>query len=247
MNKIFLFLLLMLPIRMNGQVQRFIELGKTWHVKGQVLYPPCELEETYCFTEESDTLVGEVHYMRLFKDNNGSMETSGLFREADGVVYRYYPEHEKEYVFYDFTMESTGTVVTSWLGKTWDFFCEVTEASKQTLLDGSQARRIEMKLTDPYHDETYSEINVWIEGIGSLLHPLLNVGNSMRDGAPIYTVLSVTRGDDVLYRYTPTDISGTSATKDAESPVYDLQGRPVMEDSWHGLIIRNGRKVWVTR
>ena len=242
MTFIFIFiLLLLLPTQMSGQEQSFIEQGKTWHVKGRVLYPPCELEETYCFTEESDTLVGDVHYMRLFKDNDGSQETSGLFREVDGVVYRYYPEHEKEYVFYDFTMESTGSVVISWQGKTWDYLCEVTEASMQTLLDGSQARRIEMKLTDPSYDETYSEINVWIEGIGNLLHPLLNVGN-MWDGAPIYTVLSVTRGNDVLYRNTPTGISGTCATKDAESPTYDLQGRKIQGKPSRGIYIIGGKK-----
>ena len=190
MTFIFIFiLLLLLPTQMNGQEHSFIEQGKTWHVKGRVLYPPCELEETYCFTEESDTLVGDVHYMRLFKDNDGSQETSGLFREVDG----------------------------------------------------SQARRIEMKLTDPSYDETYSEINVWIEGIGNLLHPLLNVGN-MWDGAPIYTVLSVTRGNDVLYRNTPTGISGTCATKDAESPTYDLQGRKVEGKPSRGIYIIGGKK-----
>ena len=88
MEKTFLILMLLLPVNMNAQMQRFIEPGKTWHVRGQVLYPPCEIEEIYHFTEESDTLVDDVHYMRLFKVGGGEQETSGIFREADGVVYR---------------------------------------------------------------------------------------------------------------------------------------------------------------
>ena len=35
-----------------------------------------------------------------------------------------------------------------------------------------------------------------------------------------------------------------STAKDADGPAYDIQGRPVPQDSKHGFIIRNGRKMW---
>ena len=243
MEKTFLILMLLLPVNMNAQMQRFIEPGKTWHVRGQVLYPPCEIEEIYHFTEESDTLVDDVHYMRLFKVGGGEQETSGIFREADGVVYRYYPEHNKEYVFYDFTLVSTGIIAVSWLGSVWDYFCKVTATGSHTLLDGSQVRRIEFGST-LLNTDAHSEDNVWLEGIGNLRHPLLNVENSLRDGLPFYTVMSVTRGGEVLYSHTPAGIADISTAKDADGPAYDIQGRPVPQDTKHGFIIRNGRKMW---
>ena len=36
----------------------------------------------------------------------------------------------------------------------------------------------------------------------------------------------------------------TVTAKDADGPAYDIQGRPVPQDSKHGFIIRNGRKMW---
>ena len=88
------------------------------------------------------------------------------------------------------------------------------------------------------------EGNVWLEGIGNLRHPLLNVENSLRDGLPFYTVISVTRGSEVLYSHTPAGIADISTAKDADGPAYDIQGRPVPQDSKHGFIIKNGRKMW---
>ena len=250
MEKTFLILMLLLPVNMNAQMQRFIEPGKTWHVRGQVLYRPSVVtDEYYCFTEESDTLIDNVHYMRLFEVNEDKLETVTIYREEEGIVYRYYPEIQKEHLYYDFTL-SPQEIINIHFNSVDDVFAsEATSTDILRLGDGTQARRTQLVTRSATDGDENTWIgsaswnDVWIEGIGNIVSPRVNIlGNSWT--GMYFTVMSVTRGGEVLYSHTPAGIADISTAKDADGPAYDIQGRPVPQDTKHGFIIRNGRKMW---
>lgn len=228
---------------MTGQTLRFIEPDKTWHVKCETTYKPPQIEFDYCFTPESDTLINDVHYMRLFRMENGEKTVAGFFREEEGIVYRYCPENEQEYVFYNFTLNpGDSTTMTFWMKNPKCLCqCKAMAVDNMTLNNGSQARRFQILTTT----ELFVGIewnDVWIEGIGNLVHPLMHVmGNNIVGGK--YTLMYVKRGDDVIYTHTATDMADIKAPwKDHR--IYDLQGRPVRGNAQHGIYIEGGRKVW---
>lgn len=232
---------------MTGQALRFIEPDKTWHVKCETTYKPPQIEFDYCFTPESDTLINDVHYMRLFRVENGEKtmddEMDGILREENGIVYRYNPKDQKEYVFYDFTMNTGDTTTfTYWfVVPMYPCKCKVMVTDNLTLNDGSQARRYQiLSITNYIVEERWND--VWIEGIGNLVHPLMHVmGNDIVGGK--YTLMYVKRGDDVIYTHTATDMADIKAPW-KDHCIYDLQGRPVRGNAQHGIYIEGGRKVW---
>lgn len=248
MNKVlFLLAFVLIPLQMKGQSVRFIEPDKTWYVKGLIL-PSYEIEEICRFTVESDTLIDGVHYMRLFMEKDGKTSVGGIFREEGDIVYRYCPELQQEYVFYDFTLDMNApkTVTYLWFGEKWDYLCEATAVDSQILEDGTEARKIKFTTSvwDGFQYLDYPD-NAWIEGIGSVFHPLENVWPLTYSGSPLYTVACVKRGDEVIYSNTASGVEVLKAPKTLkDSRTYDLQGRPVAKDPNHGIIIRNGRKVW---
>lgn len=180
-------------VQMTGQTLRFIEPDKTWHVKCETTYKPPQIEFDYCFTPESDTLINDVHYMRLFRMENGEKTVAGFFREEEGIVYRYCPENEQEYVFYNFTLNpGDSTTMTFWMKNPKCLCqCKAMAVDNMTLNNGSQARRFQILTTT----ELFVGIewnDVWIEGIGNLVHPLMHVmGNNIVGGK--YTLMYVKR------------------------------------------------------
>ena len=247
-NNLFL-LLLLASVQMSGQVQRFIEPGKTWHVRGQVLYRPSVVtDEYYCFTEESDTLIDNVHYMRLFEAKEDKLETVAIYREEEGIVYRYYPEIQKEYLYYDFTLNPLETINIHFNAVDDVFASEATSTDILTLGNGTQARSIQLVThSATAGDERSASWNdVWIEGIGNIVSPRINILGNCWDGMQ-FTLMSVTRGGEVLYSHTPAGMADVGTVKDADGPAYDIQGRPVPQGSKHGFIIKDGRKIWRVR
>ena len=224
--------------------------------------PPHGTEPHFCrkgiyiwalgFTEESDTLIDNVHYMRLFEAKEDKLETVAIYREEEGIVYRYYPEIQKEYLYYDFTLNPKETINIHFNAVDDVFASEATSTEILTLGDGTQARSIQLVT----HSETAGDENswigsaswndVWIEGIGNTVSPLVNIlGNSWT--GMYFTVISVTRGSEVLYSHTPAGMADVSTAKDVGGPAYDILGQPVPQDSKHGFIIKNGRKIWRVR
>lgn len=237
--------LALVPALMRGQSVPFIEQDKTWHVR--VYNDVCDEEETFCFTAESDTVIKDVHYMRMFEVTGNKLKTVGIFREEGSVVYIYYPQWEKEEVCYDFTLNTAEEISILCPSPTAVYQCKVTNTSTRTLLDGTAAREIHFSATPEYidWDDTYTDYdetdNVWIEGIGNVIHPLINIDDCNLDRGLTIILTSVQRGKETIYRNTTSAISAPKSSE-KNGHIYDIQGRPVTKDTQHGLFISNGRK-----
>lgn len=244
MNKLFFLLVfVLLPFQMKGQSVCFIEPDKVWHVKGQTFYNPSNLplDRDYYFTAESDTLIDGMHYMRLFELYNNKVKMAGIFREEEGVVYRYYPQLQREYVFYDFTLKPGETITIMENGR-YPTKCEAKAVEIQTLKDGTKVHKIQLASTMiDEMGEDYVAKDTWIEGIGNIIHPLLHVWAGEIDGVS-YAVAYVKCGNEVIYSNTASDVESIKATEDSRA--YDLMGRPVTKGTKQKVIIQNGRKVW---
>lgn len=220
----------------DGLSVRFIEPGKTWHVEEFIHSSHYEMD--YCFTAESDTLIGNVHYMRLFlMRDNKEPDIAGIFREEDGIVYRYYPTLKQEYVFYNFTLEPGEIVTLQWdeLEDPWQL--DVKAVDILTLNDGTQVRKIQLGTIGIEGTD-----EVWIEGIGNVVSPCRTVRGQVIIGSRSF-VTSVKQGEEEIYKVTLSGITDTHASGDTDARAYDLQGRPVDKAAQHGLVITGGRKV----
>lgn len=238
MNKLLLLLsLTLVPILMRGQSVRFIEPDKTWHVRA---YNDANVFDlTFCFTAKSDILINDVHYMQMFETTDNKMRIAGIFREEKGVVYRYYPELQKEFVYYDFTLNPVDIITVP--TPNVDYQCKVTSVDDRTLTDGTSAREIHFSATPLIEYEGIIDTdNMWIEGIGNVNHPVMNIVDRNLDVGLEWIIMSVQCGEEIIYRHTSSGINNPKSFKDGR--VYDIQGRPVVKDTQHGLVISNGRK-----
>lgn len=241
------FILALLAMQATAQNARFVEADKTWHVVLQYKFSSISYDLYYCFTAESDTLINDVHYMRLFDMRDDGSHLAAIFREEDGRVYRYDADRQTEQLYYDFKLSPNDVFTFSTGGRPFDYQCTVTATEKLTLADGHRACKVTLSsipLSWDYEGQPEATENIWIEGIGNICNPVYNILDNNGDGGGDYYVVTVKRGEELIYsRDLMMDIASVRDSS-GEIRYYDMLGRPVDEKRGHGLVVTAGRKVW---
>lgn len=239
-------ILTLLAMQAGAQNARFIEADKTWHVVLQYRFSSISYDLYYSFTAESDTLINDVHYMRLFDVRDDGKHLAAIFREEDGRVYRYDTDRQAEQLHYDFTLSLDDVFTFLTGGRPFDYQCTVTATEELTLADGHRACKVclsSIPLSWDYEGQPEATENIWIEGIGNICNPVYSILDNNGDGGGDYHVVTVKRGGEVIYSRDLTDITGIRKSS-GKIRCYDMQGRPVDGTRRHGLVITAGRKVW---
>lgn len=239
-------ILTLLAMQAGAQNARFIEADKTWHVVLQYRFSSISYDLYYSFTAESDTLINDVHYMRLFDVRDDGKHLAAIFREEDGRVYRYDTDRQAEQLYYDFTLSPNDVFTFLTGGRPFDYQCTVTATEELTLADGHRACKVclsSIPLSWDYEGQPEATENIWIEGIGNICNPVCSILDNNGDGGGDYHVVTVKRGGELIYSRDLTGITGIREPS-GEMRCYDMLGRPVDTARRHGLVITAGRKVW---
>ena len=180
----------------------FLESGKEWYVwqfsSEHYSLSAAEYEipkeyEYYINEEASDTVINGTPYRQIevsnyYKSpmlNDGkaaffdlswyhlsSIVMGGIFREDNGKVFKYDEEKQKEYLFYDFTL-NVGDQFSLFIPETGETVECTVEDTDMVISYGQTYRRLHLATDDPRFKKT-----IWIEGIGSEAGPLVSMISS---------------------------------------------------------------------
>ena len=215
----------------------FLEEGKVWTYHYYNDFTGKEYYES--LTVAGDTVIGDKSYKRIANVATGRFEYA--LREDGRKVYIKYPRDEKnkEELIYDFGLNVGDTFQPNWSDEAED---QATVVAVDTIVVGNRAFRVLDVRLNGYD----SWINWWVEGIGGMEHLSTNfpmIGNyycfssCQLNGETILThkdVRTVGIRDQIF-------MNG----KERDTPLYDLQGRPLTDKPASGVYIENGKKVVV--
>ena len=141
----------------------------------------------------------EPSFMEIRHHTAETYDVCGIFREDDGKIYKYDEKTQKEYLFYDFTLnvDDTFTLFIPETGENVE--CVVTDIDSVVSYDQTY-HRLHLSTDNPNFKET-----TWIEGFGSEAGPLVSMNRS--DAATYGTsYLANAHSKEYYYAQTFTDI-----------------------------------------
>lgn len=230
MKMVFLFsLLAVLPTLSFGQevYKSFLEEGKVWKYR---YHSPNDMVYDTFLAVKGDTLIDDISYMKIVDVESGRCDY--VMREDGGKVYCRYCSYQdgSESLVYDFGLNVGDSFNTS------DVKAMVVAVDTITA-NGHSFRALDVR------EENSTQPNWWVEGIGSMNY----LTSSLQNPGNYYNFLECQLGEDILFSQTefrtlrvPSVIVGGNKT--VSSTVYDLQGRHISGQPYHGIYIKNLKK-----
>lgn len=249
-----LFVLCFSPVCLMAQDYRPIfEEGKVWDYEWwpySALWNPDWVPKHDVLRVEGDTIIGDKVCKKLYEWSDiGSSPREELiasFYEEDGRVYRIDNGTTDAYLIYDFTVEVGDTVIIYDYNapepNRQDRFFNVAIKDIQTIEIQGQKRKC------IYVAHTYDYIEsetAWIEGLGSVWGPVLNLGTQNSGNGLIYK--SCYLGDKCLFLSDEDVVANigkiTNSTPRSvkDNVIYDLSGRRLSEKPREGMYVQGGR------
>lgn len=234
----------------------FVDKRKSWKCLNE--WPGWE-PEVHMYEFSGDVTANGKTYSELLMDGSHPY----LLRQEGNKVFMVY--NNKEVLLYDFGLEVGDKF--SFTGKESENLV-VMDVNFITVGDRVRRRMIfawERYLPKDYDvqslsSQDYSAIDCWVEGIGSVYGPVSPMTPFMIGGR--YRAQSCLLDGSVIFSYSdfgvdpynPQDGSSVAIqtqTENVRQPVFDLQGRKLLNSQWsnsqirRGLYIQNGKKVVV--
>ncbi|MCP3928159.1 MAG: T9SS type A sorting domain-containing protein [Bacteroidetes bacterium] len=164
---IFLIILNVFLIQINGIAQNFAKEGDQWNI---AIYPTFSPNTTsYSIRVQGDTIINNQAYKKLQSSpnaDNSSWPPLNRFIREDSLQKVYLCDGTSELVLYDFSLQvgDTFKIESPFFN---DFQCEIVvlEIDSITLNNGGQRKRLTIGRTDI---PDWGPPDYWVEGIGSM-------------------------------------------------------------------------------
>ena len=208
----------------------FVEEGKSWNFLHmyRLLSTQENALDTITCELRGDTIINDVAYKKYYV--NGLY--TGAFRESGEKVF--FLKWEDESLCYDFNLKKD------------DVFSSVYTNCRVVQEDYIESCGMKLRcLGICNEDDPTSDMNYWVEGIGSLgCLPEYSIYANL-DGGATFIMLSCRIGEQYLYRNTDVKVESPLQTspRGGNDALYDLQGRRLSGDGLpKGIYIHGGKK-----
>jgi hypothetical protein len=240
------------------EADMFVDKRKSWRCLNEM---PGWEPEVHMYEFSGDVTANGKTYSELLMDGSHPY----LLRQEGNKVFMIDNNSPEEVLLYDFGLEVGDKF--SFTGKESENLV-VMDVDFITVGDRVRRRMIfawERYLPKDYDvqslsSQDYSAIDCWVEGIGSVYSPVSPMTPFMIGGR--YRTQSCLLDGSVIFSYSDFGVdsynpqNGSSVaiptqTENVRQPVFDLQGRKLLNSQWsnsqirRGLYIQNGRKVVV--
>ena len=173
----------------------FVQPGKTWRVVGSNMVHAHRTIDYSFGSQDAVETINEHDYLPMKASySDGWSSDCGLFREENRKVYFYDKNTEREYLYYDFTLQEGDRFEPEY----GDFTnCEVIEVER-IQVNGVWLRKIIIEGNDRTSDAAVRVRTTWIEGVGAMNGPLGGVWGNGRASSWGYALAYVTGADDTF-------------------------------------------------
>lgn len=212
--------------------------GKEWNIKTTVIQEGVPYTSDVCMWVDGDTIVGDVRYKKLYKQETPRWECGEERLEVGYCRQNGNKYYQNGKLMFDFGLSNPNDVMI--VDNKVGLYAYVIQTGDTILADGRNRKYQTMYWWKGYEGEDIDITikDTWVEGIGSLSMGIYdNVFGKYNQTVELQNCMY-----NGIYLYKKDDTAINNVSSNVSSPYYDLQGRKVTNLT-RGIYIKDGRKV----
>lgn len=182
--------------------QSFVTENKKFYVLISSVYPNSPLE-TFIYKFSGDTIINDIDYLKVFKTSD-SLEITwtlyGFIRETENKEVYFRNLEDSEGLLYDFSVEINDTIYL--INTTSEFEYMDTMAIFVSDIDSIEINGTYKKKYILKTNTCEECTEIWIEDIGNISGPFINVALFVQPSGAMYSLLCVYNDEDLIYSST---------------------------------------------